>query len=112
MKLIHFTSSAVGYGEGTAASDHDEDNQAGVVTLLHNIIIAGDEQTRAWFAQYLKCMQQKVCPQVYYLDFQIFVGMAWQSMAWHSMPHHILIHIAHQYPIIVQHPYGIISDFW
>ena len=39
---------------------HDEDRQAGVVTLLHNIIIAGDEQTRAWFAQYLKCMQQKV----------------------------------------------------
>ena len=81
MKLIHFTSSAVGYVEGTAASDHNEDNQAGVVTLLHNIIIAGDEQTRAWFAQYLKCMQQKVCPQVYYLDFQIFIGMAEHGMA-------------------------------
>lgn len=34
--------------------------QAGVITLLHNIIIAGDDHTRAWFAQYLKCMQQKV----------------------------------------------------
>ena len=34
--------------------------QAGIITLLHNIIIAGDDQTRAWFAQYLKCMQQKV----------------------------------------------------
>lgn len=52
--------SAVSYGEGVAASDCGEDSQAGVVTLLHNIIIAGDEQTRAWFAQYLKCMQQKV----------------------------------------------------
>ena len=51
---------AVSCGEGMAASDCGEDNQAGVVTLLHNIIIAGDEQTRAWFAQYLKCMQQKV----------------------------------------------------
>ena len=52
--------SAISYGEGVAASDCGEDSQAGVVTLLHNIIIAGDEQTRAWFAQYLKCMQQKV----------------------------------------------------
>lgn len=34
--------------------------QAGIITLLHNIIITGDDQTRAWFAQYLKCMQQKV----------------------------------------------------
>ena len=34
--------------------------QTGVVTLLHNVIIAGDEQRRVWFAQYLKCMQQKV----------------------------------------------------
>jgi hypothetical protein len=71
MKLIPSVYSAVSYGEGIAVSDSDEDNQAGVVTLLHNIIIAGDEQTRAWFAQYLKCMQQKVrtvCTQVYYLD--------------------------------------------
>lgn len=59
-KLIPSVYSAVSYGEGIAVSDSDEDNQAGVVTLLHNIIIAGDEQTRAWFAQYLKCMQQKV----------------------------------------------------
>lgn len=34
--------------------------QAGVVTLLHDIIITADEPTRVWFAQYLKCMQQKV----------------------------------------------------
>ena len=37
-------------------------SQAGVVTLLHDIIISGDDQTRQWFAQYLKCMQQKVSP--------------------------------------------------
>ena len=48
------------YGVDASSPYHDEDNQAGVVTLLYNIIIAGDEQTRAWFAQYLKCMQQKV----------------------------------------------------
>jgi len=35
--------------------------QMGVVTLLHNVIITGDEQRKTWFAQYLKCMQQKVC---------------------------------------------------
>ena len=46
--------------EVTTTSSCVKDGQAGVVTLLHNIIIAGDEQTRAWFAQYLKCMQQKV----------------------------------------------------
>ena len=34
--------------------------QAGVVTLLYNIIIAGDEQTKAWFTQYMELMQQKV----------------------------------------------------
>ncbi len=34
--------------------------QAGVITLLHNIIITGDDKTRNWFSQYLKCMQQKV----------------------------------------------------
>ncbi len=28
--------------------------------LLTNIIITGDEAKRAWFTQYLKCMQQKV----------------------------------------------------
>ena len=32
----------------------------GVVTLLHNIIIAGDEETKTWFSQYMKLMQQKV----------------------------------------------------
>ena len=60
LKLLHSTYSALSYGEGIAASDREEESQAGVVTLLYNIIIAGDEQTRAWFAQYLKCMQQKV----------------------------------------------------
>ena len=35
-------------------------SQSGVVTLLHNILITGDEQTKAWFAQYMKLMQQKV----------------------------------------------------
>ena len=34
--------------------------QAGVITLLHNIIIAGDDHSKAWFTQYLKCMQQRV----------------------------------------------------
>ena len=53
------------YGKGTSA---EEDSQAGVVTLLHNIIIGGDEQTRAWFAQYLKCMQQKVCDSVTFVS--------------------------------------------
>lgn len=51
---------AKNYGVTTTSSHCDEDRQAGVVTLLHNIIIAGDEHARAWFAQYLKCMQQKV----------------------------------------------------
>ena len=32
----------------------------GVVMLLHNIIISGDDQTKAWFTQYMKLMQQKV----------------------------------------------------
>ena len=32
----------------------------GVVTLLHNIIITGDEETKTWFSQYMKLMQQKV----------------------------------------------------
>ena len=57
---IYFFDSIINHGKDAAASDRYEDSQAGVVTLLHNIIIAGDEQTRAWFAQYLKCMQQKV----------------------------------------------------
>ena len=35
-------------------------SQSGIVTLLHNILITGDEQTKAWFAQYMKLMQQKV----------------------------------------------------
>ncbi len=46
---------------GPVLDPHWASGQAGVITLLHNIIIAGDDHTRAWFAQYLKCMQQKVC---------------------------------------------------
>ena len=31
-----------------------------MIILLYNIIIVGDDEKRAWFSQYLKCMQQKV----------------------------------------------------
>ena len=44
--------------------------QTGVVTLLHNVIIAGDEQRRVWFAQYLKCMQQKVHTNIHSFIFR------------------------------------------
>ena len=33
----------------------------GVVTLVHNIVIDGDDQMKASFAQYMKLMLQKVC---------------------------------------------------
>ena len=58
--IIFCSATSTSSGEGTTSSSSDDSSQAGVVTLLHNIIIAGNEQTRAWFAQYLKCMQQKV----------------------------------------------------
>ena len=32
----------------------------GVLSLMSNIVIHGSEATRAWFAQYMKLMQQKV----------------------------------------------------
>ena len=32
----------------------------GVVSLINNVIIYGDDATRAWFAQYIKAMQHKV----------------------------------------------------
>ena len=49
--------------------------QTGVVTLLHNVIIAGDEQRRVWFAQYLKCMQQKVHTNIHGFIFREIVKL-------------------------------------
>ncbi|CAI8032929.1 Integrator complex subunit 2, partial [Geodia barretti] len=47
--------SSTGMGPGMAPPP----TPTGVVTLLHNIIITGDDDTKAWFSQYMKLMQQK-----------------------------------------------------
>ena len=47
-------------GTGMGRSLAPPPTPTGVVTLLHDIIITGDEETRTWFSQYMKLMQQKV----------------------------------------------------
>ena len=54
--------SSTGMGPGMAPPP----TPTGVVTLLHNIIITGDDDTKAWFSQYMKLMQQKVRKQDFF----------------------------------------------
>ena len=42
-------------------SEVDKSKLGGVVSLINNVIIHGDDATRLWFAQYIKNMQHKVC---------------------------------------------------
>ena len=46
--------------ERLCRSHKGEPQFGGVLSLMSNIVIHGSEATRAWFAQYMKLMQQKV----------------------------------------------------
>jgi len=67
LSLLLFFRSAAGCGQDPdrkLAKSDEYVGGAGVMALLHTVIIAGDDQTKAWFLQYLKCMQQRVTTRV------------------------------------------------
>ena len=48
--------------ENKGAEQREGRRGGGVLSLMSDIVIHGSDEMRAWFAQYMKLMQQKVLP--------------------------------------------------